>query len=70
MRCYGRNEGYPRPPTRADPYVRDYGIRLLPQVCDAKKRSSGYLLQALDVDSALLTAKKIAETMRQVIQAM
>ena len=29
----------PRP--RTDPYVQNYRIRLLPQVCDAKNRSSG-----------------------------
>jgi hypothetical protein len=27
---------------RTDPYVQSYRIRLLPKVCDAKKRSSGY----------------------------
>lgn len=43
------------------------------QVAEAAQERLVYLreqLQALDVDSALLTAKKIAETMRQVIKAM
>ncbi|MBY0410930.1 MAG: hypothetical protein K2Q97_12580 [Burkholderiaceae bacterium] len=43
------------------------------QVAETAQERLTYLreqLQALDVDSALLTSKKIAEAMRQVIKAM